>query len=152
MNNFSLIPARILLVEDNPGDVKLTEEALKESKITNELFVATDGVEALDFLWHRGKFAKAPCPDIILMDLNLPKKSGKEVLAEIKADKKLRRIPVIVLTVSTAEEDVLKSYDLHANSYITKPINFDQFTRIVREIENFWFTIVTLPSMDLSVD
>ncbi len=142
----ALRPARILLVEDNPGDVRLTMEALKEGRIMNELFVVNDGVEAIDFLRRRGTHAESGRPDLILLDLNLPKKNGREVLAEIKSDESLRRIPVVILTVSRAEEDILKSYDLHANCYISKPIDFDQFTKVVRTIENFWFSIVLLPS------
>ena len=141
-----MTPARILLVEDNPGDVRLTREALKEGKIINELAVVSDGVEAMDYLRRRGKFADASRPDLILLDLNLPRKNGREVLAEIKSDQSMRRIPVVILTVSRAEEDILKSYDLHANCYISKPIDFDQFMKVVRTIENFWFGIVLLPS------
>lgn len=141
-----MTPARILLVEDNPGDVRLTREALKEGRIINELAVVSDGVEAMNYLRRGGKFAEAPRPDIILLDLNLPRKNGREVLAEIKSDDSLRRIPVVILTVSRAEEDILKSYDLHANCYISKPIDFDQFMKVVRTIENFWFSIVLLPS------
>jgi CheY-like chemotaxis protein len=142
----AVTPARILLVEDNPGDVRLTREALKEGRIINELAVVSDGVEAMNYLRRGGKFAEAPRPDIILLDLNLPRKNGREVLAEIKSDDSLRRIPVVILTVSRAEEDILKSYDLHANCYISKPIDFDQFMKVVRTIENFWFSIVLLPS------
>ena len=141
-----MTPVRILLVEDNPGDVRLTREALKEGKIINELAVVSDGVEAMDYLRRRGKFADASRPDLILLDLNLPRKNGREVLAEIKSDQSMRRIPVVILTVSRAEEDILKSYDLHANCYISKPIDFDQFMKVVRTIENFWFGIVLLPS------
>ncbi|MBU0714555.1 MAG: response regulator [Proteobacteria bacterium] len=138
-------PIEILLVEDNPGDVRLTIEALKEGKIKNKLHSARDGEEALDFLFQRGSFTKAPRPDLILLDLNLPKKDGREVLKEIKEDPNLKRIPVAVLTISSAEEDILKSYNLHANCYIQKPIGIDQFAKVVRSIEDFWFTIVTLP-------
>ena len=141
-----MTPVRILLVEDNPGDVRLTREALKEGKIINELAVVSDGVEGMDYLRRRGKFADASRPDLILLDLNLPRKNGREVLAEIKSDQSMRRIPVVILTVSRAEEDILKSYDLHANCYISKPIDFDQFMKVVRTIENFWFGIVLLPS------
>lgn len=148
MDETNLKTARILLVEDNPGDVRLTEEALKEGKIVNELSVVNDGVEAIDFLRRKGKYENASRPDLILLDLNLPKKNGREVLAEIKSDEILRRIPVVILTVSKAEEDILKSYDLHANCYISKPIDFGQFTKVVRTIENFWFKIVKLPSED----
>ena len=138
-------PAEILMVEDNPGDVRLTQEALKEGKMLNNLHVVEDGVEALAFLRREGKYADAPRPDVILLDLNLPRKDGREVLVEIKADKNLRRIPVVILTVSEAEEDILKTYDLNANCYITKPLDLDQFIKVVKSIEKFWFTIVTLP-------
>lgn len=138
-------PVEILLVEDNPGDVRLTIEALKEGKVRNNLSVARDGAEALDFLFKRGKFQDAVRPDIILLDLNLPKKDGREVLAEIKADATLRRIPVVVLTTSRAEEDILKSYDLHVNCYITKPVDMNQFIDVVKAIDSFWFSIVQLP-------
>lgn len=138
-------PIEILLVEDNPGDVRLTLEALKESKVLNNLNVVGDGVDALAFLRREGKHANAPYPDLILLDLNLPKKNGIEVLSEIKEDPKLRRIPIVILTVSKDEEDILKSYDLHANCYITKPVNLDQFMKIVKSIEEFWLTIVKLP-------
>jgi len=140
-------PIEIFLVEDNPGDVRLTQEALKESKVLNNLSVATDGVEAMDFLHRKGKWNQAPYPDLILLDLNLPKKDGREVLEEIKADNDLKRIPVVVLTTSKAEEDILRMYDQHANCYITKPIDFDQFIEVVRSIENFWLTIVKLPPL-----
>jgi len=139
-------PVEILLVEDNPGDVRLTEEALKESKVLNNLHVAEDGVEALEFLRKEGRHADAPHPDLILLDLNLPKKDGRELLEEIKSHDDLKRIPVVVLTTSRAEEDILRMYDQHANCYITKPIDFEQFIEVVRSIENFWLTIVKLPS------
>ena len=135
----------ILLVEDNPGDVGLTRETLKDSKLLNHMNVVNDGVEAMAFLRHQGKYVNATRPDLILLDLNLPKKDGREVLAEVKADEQLRRIPVVVLTTSSAEQDILKTYDLHANCYITKPVNLDQFTEVVKAIEEFWFTIVKLP-------
>jgi chemotaxis family two-component system response regulator Rcp1 len=138
-------PVEILLVEDSPGDVRLTVEALKDAKVRNELHVVEDGVEALAFLRQEGAYADAPRPDVILLDLNLPKKDGREVLAEIKGDPNLRRIPVVVLTVSQAEEDILKTYDLHANCYITKPVDLDQFIKVVRSIEDFWLTVVRLP-------
>jgi CheY-like chemotaxis protein len=141
-------PIEILLVEDSPGDVRLTIEALKEAKIRNTLHVARDGVEALDFLNRRGAFPDAPRPDLILLDLNLPRKDGREVLAEIKDHDSLKRIPVVVLTTSRAEEDVLKAYDLHANCYITKPVDFRQFMEIVKSIEGFWLTVVKLPRND----
>ena len=136
---------KILLVEDNPGDVRLTQEALKEGRVANEMYVAGDGVDAMAFLHREGKYADAPHPGLILLDLNLPRKDGREVLAEIKADKNLRRIPVVILTTSKAEEDILKTYNLNANCYITKPVNLDQFVVVVQSIEDFWFTIVTLP-------
>lgn len=139
-------PIEILLVEDNPGDVRLTFEAFKEAKLGNHLHVAQDGQDALDFLRRRGKHADAPRPDLILLDLNLPKKDGREVLGEVKADPELRQIPVIVLTISRAEEDILKSYNLNANCYVSKPIELEQFLAVVRSIQNFWLTIVTLPS------
>jgi len=135
----------ILLVEDNPADVRLVREALKESKILNNLIVVEDGVEAMDFLRKKGKYASSVRPDLILLDLNLPKKNGREVLAEVKSDEKLKRIPVVIMTVSDDEKDILISYDSHANCYIKKPLDFDQFNQVVQAIENFWFTIVCLP-------
>jgi len=138
-------PIDILLVEDNPGDVRLTYEALKEGKVLNSLQVVGDGIEALAFLRHEGAYAKAPHPDIILLDLNLPRMDGREVLAEIKNDPDLRRIPVVILTTSKAEEDIIKTYNLHANCYITKPVDLDQFINVVKSVEEFWFTIVRLP-------
>jgi chemotaxis family two-component system response regulator Rcp1 len=135
----------VLLVEDNPGDVRLTQEVLKGGKILNTLIVARDGVEAMACLHREGRFADLEPPDLILLDLNLPKKDGREVLAEIKADPALRRIPVVVLTTSRAEEDVLAAYDLHANCYITKPVQFDRFVEVVGSIEDFWLSIVRLP-------
>ena len=138
-------PIEILLVEDNPGDARLVKEALKDGKVLNELHVVSDGVEALDFLRRRGRYADAVRPDLILLDLNLPKKSGHEVLAEIKDDPDLKRIPVVVLTVSKAEEDIMITYNLHGNCFITKPIDFDQFVNVVKAIEDFWLTIVKLP-------
>lgn len=139
-------PIKILLVEDNPGDVRLILETLKENKLRNNLDVVEDGVEALAFLGREGKYADAPRPDLILLDLNLPKKDGREVLAEIKADENLRRIPVVILTTSKAEEDILKAYDLNANCYVTKPVDLDQFIKVVKSIEEFWLTIVKLPA------
>jgi two-component system, chemotaxis family, response regulator Rcp1 len=139
-------PINILLVEDNPGDVRLTVEALREGKVHNHLSVAQDGVEALRFLRREGKHADAPRPDVVLLDLNLPRKDGREVLAEIKSDEDLRRIPVVILTTSKAEEDILRSYALHANCYVTKPVDLEQFITVVRSIEEFWFSIVRLPS------
>jgi chemotaxis family two-component system response regulator Rcp1 len=138
-------PIEILLVEDNPGDVRLTREALKDAKVANTLHVVEDGVSALDFLHRRPPFIEAPRPDLILLDLNLPRKNGREVLEEIKSDKRFKAIPVVILTTSQAEEDVLRAYNLHANCYITKPVDFTQFTTIVKTIEDFWLTIVTLP-------
>ena len=135
----------VLLVEDNPGDVRLTIEALKDGKIHNHLSVVSDGEEALAFLRRQGQYAKVPRPDLILLDLNLPKKDGREVLKEIKQEKDLKRIPVVILTTSTAEKDIIKTYDLHANCYINKPVDFDQFTNVVKSIEDFWFTVVKLP-------
>jgi CheY-like chemotaxis protein len=137
--------AEFLLVEDNPGDVRLTREALNESKLRNNLSICTDGVEALAFLRREGKYADAPRPDLILLDLNLPRKDGRQVLAEIKADPNLKRIPVVIITSSEAEQDVLASYDLHVNCYVTKPVDLEQFIKVVRSIETFWLTIVKLP-------
>jgi len=139
------ISIEILLVEDNPGDVRLTEEALKEGKVVNRLNVVQDGVEALAYLRKEGEYASAETPDLILLDLNLPKKDGREVLAEVKEDPDLRMIPVVVLTTSRDEQDILKSYDLHANCYITKPVDFEQFIGVVRAIEDFWLSVVKLP-------
>jgi two-component system, chemotaxis family, response regulator Rcp1 len=136
----------ILLVEDSPGDVRLTQEALKQGKLRNTLHVVSDGEAALEFLHRRGRFVNAPRPGLILLDLNLPILDGREVLAEIKADPALLRIPVVVLTTSTSDEDVLRSYDLHANSYITKPVDYQQFIVAVRAIEHFWLNIVSLPT------
>lgn len=138
-------PIEILLVEDNPGDVRLTIEGLKEGKVRNNLHVARDGVEALEFLRRQGPFANAVRPDLILLDLNLPRKDGREVLSDIKRDPALMTIPVVVLTTSRAEQDVLHSYQLQANCYITKPVDLEQFITVVRSIEDFWLTIVTLP-------
>ncbi len=135
----------ILLVEDNPGDVRLTKEAMKEGKIRNNLSVASDGVEAMAFLRREGKYADAPHPDVVLLDLNLPKKDGRAVLKEIKEDPNLRRIPVVILTSSKADEDVLNSYDLHANCFVTKPGDLEQFIDVVRSVEGFWLQIVKLP-------
>lgn len=135
----------ILLVEDNPGDARLTIEAMREAKMSNRIHVVEDGVEAMQFLRREGRFGDAPRPDLILLDLNLPKKDGRAVLAEVKADPALRRIPVVVLTTSRAEEDVLKAYDLHANAYVTKPVDLAQFMKIVAQIEEFWIKVVVLP-------
>jgi CheY-like chemotaxis protein len=138
-------PLEILLVEDNPADVRLTQEAFRDGKIHNTLHVAKDGVEAMGFLKRRDKFADAVRPDLILLDLNLPRKDGREVLAEVKADPELMCIPVVVLTTSRAELDIVKTYNLHCNSYVVKPVDFDQFIHVIRSIENFWLTAVTLP-------
>jgi CheY-like chemotaxis protein len=138
-------PIEILLVEDNPGDVRLISEILKEGKVRNTLHVVYDGVEAITFLRKQGEYSGIPRPDLILLDLNLPKKDGREVLAEIKADEDLMRIPVVVLTTSQSEIDILKSYDLHANCYITKPVDLEQFLKVVKSIEDFWLTVVKLP-------
>jgi CheY-like chemotaxis protein len=141
-------PIEILLVEDNPGDVRLTLEALKEGKVLNHMSVAMDGVEAMDFL-HRapaGKYADAPHPDLILLDLNLPKKDGREVLDDIKRDARLKHIPVVILTTSQAEQDIVKSYELHANCYIAKPVDLDQFMSVVKSVQDFWLSVVKLPS------
>ena len=139
-------PIEILLVEDNPGDERLTREALKEGKVYHKLHWCKDGVEAMEFLHRRGKHKDAPRPDIILLDLNLPKKDGREVLEEIKRDEALKRIPVVVLTTSKAEEDVLRTYNLHANCYVTKPVDLEKFITVVQSIDRFWLTVVTLPS------
>ena len=138
-------PIEILLVEDDPGDVRLTREALKEGKVRNALTVARDGVEALEVLRRQGPHARAARPDVILLDLNLPRMDGREVLKAIKSDEKLRRIPVVVLTTSSADEDVARSYDLQANCYITKPIDLDQFMKVVKTISEFWLEVVRLP-------
>jgi CheY-like chemotaxis protein len=138
-------PVEILLVEDNLGDARLTEEALKEGKIRNNLHHVKDGVEALAFLRRQGGYAGAPTPDIVLLDLNLPKKDGRQVLAEMKADEALKTIPVVVLTTSEAEQDILRSYELHANCYVTKPVDLEKFISIVRAIEDFWLAVVKLP-------
>jgi len=145
MDNKPVKTVDILLVEDNPGDARLTQEALKDSKISNTLSIVDDGVEAMAFLRRQGKYAGAPRPDLILLDLNLPRKSGREVLSEIKMDDELKSIPVVVLTISRAEEDICRSYNSHANCYITKPLDFNQFLTITKSIEDFWLTIVKLP-------
>jgi len=141
----TLRPIEILMVEDNPGDVRLTQEALKGGKIWNEFNVVGDGVAALDYLRCNPPYENSVRPDLVLLDLNLPKKDGREVLAAMKADPALKTIPVVVLTTSQAEEDVIRAYNLHANCYVTKPVDFEQFTRIVQAIEQFWLTVVTLP-------
>jgi len=147
MESDFLRAVEILLVEDNPGDVRLTTEVLKDAKLCNNIHVVGDGVEAVDFLYRRGDYHAAVRPDLILLDLNLPRKDGREVLEEIKADAGLKHIPVVVLTTSSAEQDILKSYALHANCYITKPVDLEQFAKVVSSIEEFWFSIVKLPGM-----
>src|SRR5579862_9506824 len=139
----------ILLVEDNAGDVRLTKEVLRDSKVRNNLVVASNGQEALACLRKQGKFAGTVRPDLILLDLNLPIKDGREVLAEIKSDADLKRIPVVVLTTSQAEEDILKTYNLHANCYVTKPVDLEQFVKVVKSLEDFWLAIVKLPNHKL---
>ena len=139
-------PVNILLVEDSPGDVRLTKEILADTRMANEIHVVNDGEAAMAFLRRRGEHTDAPRPDLVLLDLNLPRKDGREVLQEMKNDETLRRIPVIVLTTSAAERDVLRSYDLHVNCYITKPIDLDEFITVVRAIEGFWLSVVRLPS------
>ena len=138
-------PVEILLVEDNPGDERLTREALKEGKVYSNLHWVKDGVDAMEFLRRQGRHASAPRPDIVLLDLNLPKKDGREVLQDIKNDPELKRIPVVVLTTSKAEEDVLRTYNLHANCYVTKPVDLEKFIVVVKSIDVFWLTVVTLP-------
>jgi len=138
-------PVEILLVEDGSGEARLAMEAMKESKIRNRMHWVKDGVEAMDFLYRRGQYVRAPRPDVILLDLNLPKKDGREVLADIKGDDNLKRIPVVILTISATEDDIMRSYNLHANCYITKPLGLDQFMKVVKSIESFWLTIVKLP-------
>lgn len=145
MTGNDLKPVEVLLVEDNTGDVRLTLEAMKEGKVINNLSIASDGVEAMAFLRKEGRYKDASRPDIILLDLNLPKKDGREVLAEIKADPSLRLIPVVVLTTSQAEEDILRTYNLHANCYVTKPVDLEQFINVVKSINDFWFSVVKLP-------
>ena len=135
----------ILLAEDNPGDVKLTEKALEQGHIINNLHVVTDGVEAMQFLRREGEYADKPRPDLVLLDLNMPRKDGKEVLKDVKDDPDLRRIPIVVLTSSEAEEDIVRSYDLHANAYLTKPVDFSGFLDIVEHIEDFWLSVVKMP-------
>jgi two-component system, chemotaxis family, response regulator Rcp1 len=144
MNNAK--PIEILLVEDNPGDARLTREALKEGRVINHLNVVTDGVEALAFLNREDKYPNSPRPDIIFLDLNLPRMDGRELLAVLKSDPRFKRIPVVILTTSKAEEDIVKTYDLHANCYITKPVDLDQFIKVVNSVEDFWFSIVKLPT------
>ena len=139
-------PIEILLIEDNAGDARLAKEALRDAKVANNLNWVPDGVEAMAYLRREGQYGKAPRPDLILLDLNLPRKDGREVLSAIKADDKLKRIPVVILTTSQAEEDILKAYHLNANCYISKPVDLDQFIKVVRTIEDFWLTIVKLPA------
>jgi two-component system, chemotaxis family, response regulator Rcp1 len=139
------VPIDILLVEDNPGDARLTREALRDAKVRNNLHIVADGVEAIAFLRREGRYAEAPSPDLILLDLNLPKKDGREVLDEIKRDQGLRHIPVVVLTTSQAEKDILESYRLQAAAYVTKPVDLDQFLEVVKSIEQFWLQVVRLP-------
>jgi CheY-like chemotaxis protein len=139
-------PIEILLVEDNPGDARLAQEAMKDAKVKNNLHWVEDGVQALSFLRNEKEYEQAPRPDVVLLDLNLPKKDGREVLSEIKSDDQLKNIPVVILTVSSDEADILKSYNLHANCYITKPLDLDSFIEVVKSIESFWLTIVKLPS------
>jgi CheY-like chemotaxis protein len=139
---------RILLVEDNPADVRLTREALKHAKVRNEISVAQDGEEALEFLRREGRHAQAKRPDVVLLDLNLPRKGGLEVLREVKEDAELRRIPIVIITSSKAEQDIVKSYNLHANCYVTKPVDLEQFLEVVRSVEDFWLSIVRLPPSD----
>jgi chemotaxis family two-component system response regulator Rcp1 len=139
-------PIEILLVEDSQGDVRLVQENLKEGKVRNTLNVVNDGVEAMAYLRREGKYKDAVQPDLVLLDLNLPKKDGRTVLSEIKSDKDLKRIPVVVLTISQAEEDILKSYDLHANAFVSKPVDLNKFIGVVKAIEDFWLTVVKLPA------
>jgi two-component system, chemotaxis family, response regulator Rcp1 len=145
-DNIQFRPVEILLVEDNLGDVRLTKEALKECKILNNLNVVEDGIEALNYLNQKGKYKNKNRPDLILLDLNLPKKDGRQVLTEIKIDEKLKKIPVVILTSSQADEDIIKTYNAHANCYITKPIDMNQFIKVVKAVGDFWFTIVKLPN------
>ena len=135
----------ILVVEDNAGDARLIREVLNNDKVFASLHMTKDGVEAMDFLRNKGNYRNSPKPDLIILDLNLPRKDGREVLAEIKNDDKLKHIPIVIMTISQAEEDILKSYNLHANCYITKPIDLNQFIKVVKSIEDFWFSIVKLP-------
>jgi two-component system response regulator len=145
MDESELNSIDILIVEDNKGDARLIKEVFNENKIFNSLHFVNDGIEAMDFLYSRGKYKGFDKPDLIILDLNLPKKDGREVLAEIKSDEVLKHIPVVIMTISQADEDILRSYNLHANCYVTKPIDLAQFTRVIRSIENFWFSVVKLP-------
>ena len=150
MNLSAVRPIEILLVEDSPSDARLTIAALKNAKVGNRVSHVEDGVQALEFLRRQGRYAEAPRPDLIMLDLNLPRKDGREVLADLKSDPALKMIPVVVLTSSKAEEDVLKSYELHANCYITKPVDFTQFLEIVKSVQHFWLTVVALPAKPMS--
>ncbi len=141
----NISPLDVLLVEDNPGDVRLMKEALQEDKLVYNLHVVVDGEQAMDFLLQKGDFTRSPRPDLILLDLNLPRKDGREVLAEVKNDPDLKHIPVVILTSSKAEQDIIKTYELHANCYISKPVDLEQFTKVVKSINDFWFTVVRLP-------
>lgn len=141
-------PIEILLVEDSLMDIRLTQEAFREAKVRNNLNVVTDGEQALDYLYHRGSFEHASRPDLILLDLNLPKRDGREVLAEVKGDQSLKRIPVVILTTSQADEDIVRSYDLHVNCYITKPVDIHQFLDVIKSLNNFWLSVVALPEAD----
>jgi CheY-like chemotaxis protein len=145
MGNTILNSIDILVVEDNPGDARLIKEVLNDNKVYSSLYIVNDGVEAMNFLHREGKYKDVSIPDLIILDLNLPRKDGREVLAEIKADVKLKHIPIVIMTISQAEEDILKSYNLHANCFITKPIDLNQFIKVVKSIEDFWFSIVKLP-------
>ena len=142
-NNYR--PIEILLVEDNPGDVRLTQEAARETKIHNNMHVVTNGLDAMAFLHHEGRFSAVPRPDLILLDLNMPVMDGREVLRQVKSDEKTRRIPVVIITSSQAEEDILRAYDLQASCYVTKPVDLVQFIKVIKNVENFWLTVVTLP-------
>ena len=144
-------PIQILLAEDNPDDIELTVEALKDSRVRNRLIIVKDGEEAISYLQGKGKYQHAVRPDLILLDLNMPKKNGRDVLREIKNDPRLKRIPVVILTTSQAEEDIAHTYDLHANCYITKPVDFNQFLKVVKSIEDFWLTVVKLPPQENTV-
>jgi two-component system response regulator len=135
----------ILVVEDNPGDARLIREILNDSKIFSSLYITRDGIDAMEFLHKKGRYKSVPKPDLIILDLNLPRKDGREVLAELKHDEKLKHIPIVIMTISQAEEDIVKSYNLHANCYITKPIDLNQFIKVVKSIEDFWFSVVKLP-------
>jgi CheY-like chemotaxis protein len=152
MKNSGLKLIDILVVEDNSGDARLIREVMNENKIFSTFYLAKDGVEALDFLHNKGKYRNVPKPDLIILDLNLPRKDGREVLAEIKSDERLKHIPIVIMTISQAEEDILKSYNLHANCYITKPIDLTQFIKVVKSIEDFWFSIVMLPPKNNNYD